>query len=41
VLVRDIAFPWVHHESAESALNHALQSLAAKLKYSSPGAMEV
>jgi hypothetical protein len=24
VLVRDITFPWVHHESADSALEHAI-----------------
>ena len=41
VLVRDISFPWVHHESAESALNHALASLAAKFKYASVGETEV
>jgi hypothetical protein len=39
VLVRDVSFPWVHHESAESALDHALGSLEAKLKYASTGEM--
>jgi len=32
VLVRDIAFPWVHHESAGSALEHAIGFLEARLK---------
>lgn len=41
VLVRDVSFPWVHHESAEAALERALESLAAKLKYASDGETEV
>ena len=32
VLVRDITFPWVHHESADSALEHAIGFLEARLK---------
>ena len=32
VLVRDITFPWVHHESADSALEHAIGFLAERLK---------
>lgn len=31
VLVRDITFPWVHHESADSALEHAIGTLEARL----------
>ena len=31
ILVRDVTFPWVHHESVQSALDQALESLAAKL----------
>jgi hypothetical protein len=30
-LVRDISFPWVHHESADSALEHAIGTLEARL----------
>lgn len=30
-LVRDITFPWVHHESADSALEHAIGTLEARL----------
>jgi hypothetical protein len=41
ILVRDVTFPWVHRESAESALDHALESLAAKLKYASAGDTEI
>jgi hypothetical protein len=41
VLVRDVAFPWVHHESAASALERALESLASRLKYASAGETEV
>jgi hypothetical protein len=41
VLVRDVSFPWVHHESAESALDHALESLALRLGYASTGETEV
>ena len=37
ILARDLTFPWVHHESAESALDHALESLAARLNYASAG----
>lgn len=40
-LVRDVSFPWTHHESAETALQQALESLAAKLKYASVGETEV
>ncbi len=40
-LVRDVTFPWVHHVSAESALDCALESLAAKLRYPSTGDKEV
>jgi hypothetical protein len=32
VLVRDITFPWVHHESADSAMEHAIGFLEARLK---------
>jgi hypothetical protein len=32
LLVRDIAFPWVHHESADSALEHAIGYLEARLR---------
>lgn len=32
MLVRDVTFPWVHHESAETALDQALESLAARLE---------
>jgi len=40
-LVRDVSFPWTHHESAETALEQALESLVAKLKYASVGETEV
>ena len=40
-LVRDVSFPWTHHESAETALNQALESLVAKLRYASVGETEV
>jgi hypothetical protein len=40
-LVRDVSFPWTHHESAGSALEQALESLAAKLRYASVGETEV
>ena len=32
VLVRDVTFPWVHHASPESALEHAVGILEARLK---------
>jgi len=32
VLVRDTTFPWVHHESVASALEHAIGFLEARLK---------
>jgi hypothetical protein len=31
ILVRDVTFPWVHHESAESALEHVIGFLQAKV----------
>jgi hypothetical protein len=31
VLVRDITFPWVHHESADSALEHTIEFLETRL----------
>jgi hypothetical protein len=40
-LVRDVAFPWVHHDNAESAFELALESLAARLTYPSTGDTEV
>lgn len=40
-LVRDVSFPWTHHESAESALEQALESLTAKLRYGTVGETEV
>jgi hypothetical protein len=40
-LVRDVSFPWTHHESAEAALEQALESLVAKLRYASVGETEV
>jgi len=40
-LVRDVSFPWTHHPSAEAAVEQALESLAAKLRYSSVGETEV
>ncbi|MBZ5593224.1 MAG: hypothetical protein LAP39_13365 [Acidobacteriia bacterium] len=40
-LVRDVSFPWTHHESAEAALEQALESLTAKLRYASVGESEV
>ena len=36
-LVRDVSFPWTHSERAEDALAQALESLAAKLRYSKTG----
>ena len=41
VLVRDVTFPWVHHESAESALDHAISFLEAKLEPAGPGESEL
>jgi hypothetical protein len=35
ILVRDVTFPWVHHESTDSALDHVIGFLEAKL---TPGA---
>jgi hypothetical protein len=32
VLVRDITFPWVHRETAEAALDWALDHLATRLQ---------
>ncbi len=32
VLVRDITFPWVHHESADAALGEAIGYLEARLR---------
>ncbi len=32
VLVRDVTFPWVHHGSADSALEHAIGFLEARWK---------
>ncbi len=32
VLVRDVTFPWVHHDSADSALEHAIGFLEKRLK---------
>jgi hypothetical protein len=40
VLVRDVKFPWVHYESADAALDHAMEALAAKLRYGSAGETE-
>jgi hypothetical protein len=40
VLVRDVSFSWVHHETAESAMSHAMEALAAKLQYASSGESE-
>lgn len=40
VLVRDVTFPWVHYESTDSALDHAMEALAAKLRYGSAGEAE-
>ena len=40
-LVRDVSFPWTHHESAEAALEQGLESLTAKLRYASVGETEV
>jgi len=40
-LARDVSFPWTHHDSAETALEQALESLVAKLKYASVGETEV
>ena len=40
-LVRDVSFPWTHHESADAALEQALESLTAKLRYASVGETEV
>ncbi len=31
-IVRGVTFPWVHHESAEFALDYAIAFLEAKLK---------
>ena len=41
MLVHDITFPWVHHESPEAALEHAFEALAAKIRYVSAGESEV
>ena len=41
ILVRDVGFPWTHHQSAEAALEIALDSLSARLRYSSTGEVEV
>jgi hypothetical protein len=40
-LVRDVSFPWTHHDSAEAAVEQALESLTAKLRYASVGETEV
>ena len=40
-LVRDVSFPWTHHDCSEAALDQALESLAAKVRYASVGETEV
>jgi hypothetical protein len=40
VLVRDVSFTWVHHETPESAMDHAMESLTAKLTYAASGESE-